>query len=121
VWPLQALKGDPSEYNYRRVIEKEFASGQCLTYQTAPLENLREPAYSDEGGSCWHIYTSRESEHSKSVPYTLETYDNWHSAWVRRNYLIGLSIGIAGTAIVSGLVYFLGWLVGWILTGFRQH
>ena len=65
--------------------------------------------------------SGRKSEDSKSVPYTLEVYDRDHSAWVRRNYLIGLSIGVAGTAIASGLVYFLGWLVGWILAGFRQH
>ena len=111
VFPLQALK-DPglSVYDYRRAIEKDFASGQCQTYQTAPLETLREPAFSDEGVSCWHIYTARKSpdsgrksEDSKSVPYTLEAYDNWHAAWVRRNYLIGLSIGVAGTAIASGL------------------
>ena len=128
VWPLEALKYDRLQYDYRRAIEKDFASGQCQTYQTAPLENLREPAFSDEGGSCWHIYTARKSpdsgrksEDSKSVPYTLEVYDRDHSAWVRRNYLIGLSIGVAGTAIASGLVYFLGWLVGWILAGFRQH
>ena len=122
MWPLQALK-DPglSEFEYRLAIEKEFASGQCQTYQTTPIENLREPDYDERGKSgCWHIYTSRKSEDSKSVPYTLEAYDNWHSAWVRRNYLIGLSIGVAGTAIASGLVYFLGWLVGWVLTGFRR-
>jgi hypothetical protein len=109
VWPLQALN-DPglAEYDYRRAIEKDFASGQCQTYQTSPLENLQEPAFSDEGGSCWHIYTSRKSEDSKSVPYTLEAYDPEKSAWHRRNYLIGLSIGVAGTAIASGLVYFFG-------------
>ena len=128
VWPLQAFKYDPSEDHYRRAIEKDFASGQCLTYQTAPIESLREPAFSDEGGSCWYIYTSRNSpdsgrkfEASKSVPYTLEVYDRDHSAWVRRNYLGGLSIGVAGTAIASGLADFLGWLVGWVLTGFRQR
>ena len=126
VWPLQALK-DPglAEYDYRRAIEKDFASGQCQTYQTAPVENLREPAFSDKGGSCWHIYTARTSPESGRkydvVPYTLKTYDSDHSAWVRRNYLGGLGIGVAGTAIASGLVYFLGWLVGWILMGFRQQ
>jgi hypothetical protein len=119
VWPLQALKYDPLHYDYRRSIEKEFASGQCRTYQTAPIETLREPDYTDSG--CWHIYTSRKSENVPDVPYTLEAYDSWHSAWVRRNYLIGLSIGADGTAIASGLVYFLGWLVGWVVTGFRQQ
>jgi hypothetical protein len=120
VWPLQAFKYESLRRDYDRAIEKEFGSGQCLTYQTAPLETLRKPDYSDDEG-CWHIYTSRKSEDSKSVPYTLEVYKSDQSAYDRRNYLIGLSIGGAVTAIASGLVYFLGWLVGWVLTGFRQQ
>jgi hypothetical protein len=43
------------------------------------------------------------------------------SASDREQYLYDLSMGVAGTAIASGLVYFLGWLVGWVVTGFRQH
>jgi len=34
---------------------------------------------------------------------------------------VGIIPGAAGTAIASGLVYFLGWLVGWVVAGFRQQ
>jgi hypothetical protein len=123
VSPLLALKDAGfGREDYDRSIEKEFASGQCQTYQTAPIEKLREPAYDDGGkGGCWHIYTARKSEDSKSVPYTLEVYKSDQSAYARNQFLIALSIGVAGTAIASGLVYLLGWLVGWILTGFRRQ
>ena len=70
VWPLQSLKDwQFGRYDYDRAIEKEFESGQCQTYQTAPLETLREPAY---GKDCWHIYLSRK--YDNTVPYTLEAY-----------------------------------------------
>jgi len=117
VWPVKSL-GDmqSGRYSYDRAIEKDFASGQCLTYQTAPLEKLQEPVY---GNACWHIYTSRK--YDNTVPYTLEAHKSSNSAESRDWYLIKLGIGAAGTAIASGLVYFLGWLVGWVVAGFRQQ
>ena len=117
VWPLQSLKDWQLErHDYDRAIEKEFESGQCQTYQTAPLESLREHGYSE---GCWHIYLSRK--YDDTVPYTFEAYKRNNSAWDREQYLFALGMGVAGTAIASGLVYFLGWLVGWVVTGFRQH
>jgi hypothetical protein len=114
VWPLQSLKDMQfGRSGYDRAIEEDFESGQCLTYQTAPLEKLREPNY---GEGCWHIYTSRK--YDNTVPYTLEARDNSNSATDRNWYLMALGIGAAGTAITSGLVYFLGWVIGWILTGY---
>jgi hypothetical protein len=121
VWPLQLLRDwRVGRVHYNLAIGDDFNSGQCSTYQTAPFEKLREPDSLKDGG-CWHIYTSRKYDSTNTVPYTLEVYTSHNSAEDRQQYLIGLGIGAAGTAIVSGLVYFLGWLVGWILTGFRQH
>ena len=117
VWPLQSLKDWQLErHDYDRAIEKEFESGQCQNYQTAPLESLREHGYRE---GCWHIYLSRK--YDDTVPYTFEAYKRNSSAWDREQYLFALVMGVAGTAIASGLMYFLGWLVGWVVTGFRQH
>ena len=116
VWPPQVLKDTQAgRYSYDRAIEKEFEGGKCVTYQTAPLGTLQEPAY---GNPCYHIYLSRT--YDNTVPYTLEAYKTDKSAWDRNQYLIALGMGAAGTAIASGLVYFFGWLVGWILAGFRR-
>ena len=113
VWPLQYLKDiAPNRYGYDRGIENDFENGQCLTYQTAPLETLREPGY---GEDCLHIYLSRK--YDNTVPYTLEAYKTYSYERDREQYLAALAVGAAGTAIVSGLVYFFGWLVGRILTG----
>ena len=60
VWPMHVW----SELKYcqlllHRDIEKDFASGQCRTYQTAPLEKLQEPP--STRSDCWHIHTSRNT------------------------------------------------------------
>jgi len=100
VWPVQVLKDmEVGRYSYDRDIEKEFESGQCRAYQTEALGKLREPSYSE---GCYHIYLSRK--YDSTAPY-----------------LYALAIGAAGTAVVSALVYFFGWLVAWILAGFRQQ
>ena len=88
VWPLEALKDwQLGRYDYDRGIEKEFESGQCQTYQTAPLESLREHGYS---GGCWHIYLSRK--YDDTVPYTFEAYKRNNSAWDREQYLFALAV-----------------------------
>jgi hypothetical protein len=119
VWPWTALKDRQfNRYSlYGHAIEKEFESGQCRAYQTQPLVTLQEPAY---GKPCYHIYTSRT--YDSTIPYTLEAHNNRNSARDWETHLETLGIGAAGTAIVSGLVYFFGWLIGWIFAGFRpQH
>ena len=110
VWPLQYLKDiAPNRHEYDRGIETDFESGRCLTYQTAPLEMLQEPAY---GGDCLYIYLSRKFDNT--IPYTLEAYKTYSSA---RDWQQYLAVFAVGTAIISALAYFLGWLVGRILTG----
>ena len=116
VWPLQYLKDiAPNRHEYDRGNETDFESGRCLTYQTAPLEMLQEPAY---GGDCLYIYLSGKFDNT--VPYTLEAYKTYSFARDREHCLSALAVGAAGTAIVSGIVYFFGWLGGWILTGYRR-
>ena len=113
VWPVLYLKNvAPSRHEYDRGIESDFESGRCLIYQTAPMEILPEPAY---GSDCLHIYLSRKFD--DTIPYTLEAYKTYSSGRDWRQYLAVFAVGAAGTIIISGLVYFFGWLVGRILTG----
>ena len=75
--------------DYDRAIEKEFESGQCQNYQSAPLESLREHGYRE---GCWHIYLSRK--YGDTVPYTFEAYRRNNSAWDREQYLFALVMGV---------------------------
>ena len=73
---------------------------------------MPEPAY---GSDCLHIYLSRKFDNT--IPYTLEAYKTYSSGRDWLQYLAVFAVGAAGTIIISGLVYFFGWLVGRILTG----
>ena len=102
VWPLQYLKEMQfGRYGYDRAIEEDF--------EKRTMPNL--PNGTDGNASrarLWqrllHIYLSRKFDNT--VPYTLEAYKIYSSARDREQYLAVLAVGAAGTAIVSGLVYF---------------
>jgi len=52
VWPVQALKDWQFErYDYERAIEKEFESGEGLTYQTARWKQFKSPAIAKTAGT----------------------------------------------------------------------
>jgi hypothetical protein len=117
-WPLtQAGEQHFQSWDYRRAIEKDFADSGCRDYQLRPIDALREPSF-DQG--CWHIYTSRKYDDTRTVPYTLAAYDRNRDAHWRNVYLTSLSIGTVGAVIVSALVYFVGWVIAWIIRGFRR-
>lgn len=120
LWPLlEAGKAHDGNFDYRSAIKRDFENPKCRDYQNAPRERLIEPAYESGGGTCWHLYTNRRYAKSAASPYTLEVYDRDRDAWWREVYLYALAFGLGGTLVISAAVYFLGWLVGWIATGFR--
>jgi hypothetical protein len=115
-WPVKRA-AELYDWDYRWSIEKDFANPACQDYQVRPTSALREPA-SDQ--ACWHIYLSRKYDDTRTVPYTLAVYERESYARWRNNYLGGLGIGIVGTVTLSALVYFAGWVIAWILRGFRR-
>jgi hypothetical protein len=117
-WPLmQAGEQHFRSWDYRQTIEKEFANPACRDYQVLPTAALREPAY---GQACYHIYLSRKYDDTGTVPYTLAVYDGNRDTHWRNVYLAGLGIGVVGTVTLSALVYLVGWVIAWILRGFRR-
>ena len=84
------------------------------------LATLSEPPFDSDGGGCWHIYTGRRSQENEEVPYTLETFDRYRSAWSLKIYLATAAIGAVATGLLSAFVYLCGLIVGWIYQGFRR-
>jgi hypothetical protein len=117
-WPL-TVAGEQhyQSWDYRIAIEKEFTNPGCRDYQERPINALHEPGL---GQDCYYIYFSRRYGDTRTVPYTLAAYDRNRDAQWRNAYLIGLFFGSAGTVIVSALVYFVGWVMAWIIRGFRR-
>jgi hypothetical protein len=55
------FQSNPAEWDYQRGLEKDFANSDCLKYVNSDFASLKEPPFG-EGGTCWHLYTSRFKE-----------------------------------------------------------
>lgn len=112
-----------SRYEYRWAVEKELKRPECRQYSLKPLVELTEPEYQDSDGNkgCYHIYNYRKYNNPTKVPYTSDDLDSdfRHKVW---NELLVLSgLGTVGAIVLSALVYFLGVVVAWVITGFRKQ
>lgn len=111
-----------SRYQYRWAVEKEFKNPDCQQYSMKPLIELTEPEYQDSEGNkgCYHIYNYRKYNNPTKVPYTTDDLDKdfTQELW---SEILGLSgFGVVGAIVLSALVYFLGAVVAWVITGFRK-
>lgn len=110
----------PSEWDYRRKIEADLASDKCTAYTRELFAKLPKPEFGS-GGTCWHIYTHRRyASNPDRLPFTLETYDRDSAEYKLDEFLKGLSFLLAATLVCSGLVYLSGWVLAWIIRGFRK-
>src|SRR5262245_14762140 len=121
VWPLLELApSHQSNFEYRMGLKRDLENPQCRIYQTARFETLHEPKY---GEPCNHIYISRSVDERRDkpvqLPYTLEAYDKEADRHWREAFAVVLGIGFAATLLISAGVYFLGWVIAWIVAGFR--
>ncbi len=112
-----------SRYQYRWAVERELKNPECRQYSIKPLVELTEPEYQDSDGNkgCYHIYNYRKFNNPTKVPYTSDDLDSdfRHEVW---SEILGLSgLGAVGAIVLSTLVYFLGVVVAWVITGFRKQ
>jgi hypothetical protein len=106
-------------YYFDIAVERDFGNPLCEPYATKPVNKLTKPEYSSEGGSCWHIYTYRQTG-DQTLPLTLESY---YSS--RRSALIGVFSGNIGAltllvALAFGLIYLIHKILLWVVAGFRK-
>jgi hypothetical protein len=52
-------RGRLRDFSYTRAVEMDYNNPACSRFLAQPFEALQEPPYAD-GGTCWHIYTSRK-------------------------------------------------------------
>ena len=122
VYPFLIWGSDsPGNLEYRRAIERDFRNSDCSRYTFTDFADLSEPPFGN-GGTCWHIYTSRSidrKKHGDQIPYTLPVYDQNHSAWRREQLLMAAAFGSVASLILSAVVYGIGWVIAWIMQGFQ--
>jgi hypothetical protein len=107
-----------SSYEYRSNVIKDIKIGNCSTYINKPISELTEPKFKLEGGTYWHLYTTRKLYNKDTYPYSIETYDSNTATKKRNEFFLSFVIFGIGSLILSGFVYFLGFLVNWIRKGF---
>jgi len=115
-------RNSPSSYQYRWAVERELKNPECRPYSTTPVLELTEPSYQDGEGNkgCYHLYNYRKYTNPEKVPYTAADLDR-DFKWELWSDIFALSgLGAVIAAIVSAVVYFLGSVVAWVLTGFRK-
>jgi hypothetical protein len=111
--------GGQKDYTFGWAIQKDYANPACAAFLTLPFDQLREPPFGD-GGTCWHIYTTRHFEEGHKA---YMTYEEWAAADNREFWSkVGMvSVAMAAVvAVLSGLVYAAGKIVGWVIRGFRR-
>jgi hypothetical protein len=109
--------GHLSSIEYGFKLERDLENPNCKAYQTDELSQLKEPPFSEWGGTCWHLYNSRK--YNNVVPYTFEVYE---SGRLQRLYsCLGIGALIYGliAVILAAMLYGAGAIIAWIRGGFK--
>ena len=121
IYPLQSFNYGTVDYWYNDKLKADIADARCRAYQMEPFEKLAR--IEDYSAPCTHLYWSRHFDRLEhkidTVPYTFEVHERNLSAKRWKDYAWAVRVVGFLTALGSGAVYFLGWLIGWIVAGFR--
>jgi hypothetical protein len=99
----------------------DFAADNCNVYQTAPFAALKEPKGGEfKPGSCSHIWRKRAEFSNPNTAYTQADFEKTLDESLSKHYRTYLLIGIVGSVVVSIFFYFAGWVVAWVIRGFRR-
>jgi len=121
LWPIKSMnEAAAANTGYQQVLMADFDSGKCQQYIYGSLESLVEPPYGDgNGGTCWHIYTTRTIDKISTVPFTKEAAVNHDriERWSTYGGILGIGAGIV--ALASGALYIVGMSIRWVRRGFK--
>jgi len=117
---FQAGTHDDGSWRYTAGMRKDFDNPACRDFATKPFSELKEPEYSDAGGTCYYIYTHRQFLSDRDQPVTMDSYEHYRlvQTWQNIGTLIGIYLVLV--AVTSAIVYGIGKTVAWIRAGFRD-
>ena len=103
--------------------QSNLENPDCRAYRDQAFETLPTPAFTDSEGKtgCYFLYSQRKFHNPTTVPYTEEQ--------LRKDVFIQIWSYTGGTALVfsmvaiflSALVYFVGFVISWIISGFNKN
>ena len=83
------------------------------------FSSLSEPQYSNDGSTCYHIYSHRRYA-DDNKPITEEIYRQSFVSNERQTWLIYIGIGFFVAIFLVAFVYGVGVVLRWIIKGFRK-
>lgn len=102
---------------FKNDIHEDFQKTECKPYIYESLESLKKPDILD---NCYYIYLERSVLPKDIHPYTEDTY----LKELNFKYWSGLgslfSVYSLITLFLSGIVYLIGWVIYWIIKGFKK-
>lgn len=120
IYPLVGVdKGSSFRYEMRWATEKEMKNPACASYMSSEFDKLAEPQYSNDGSTCYHIYSHRRYA-DDNKPITEAIYQQRFVSKERQAWLIYIGIGFAAATFLAAFVYGVGAVVRWIVKGFRK-
>ena len=111
-----------STYSSMWAAERNLENPECREYSVQPLDTLPQPKFTDSEGKtgCYFLYSQRKYHNQTTVPYTKEQLRNdvFSQIW---SYTGTLSLFFGAIAIfLSAVVYFAGFVIAWIISGFKK-
>jgi hypothetical protein len=99
----------------------DFRTPQCRRYQTEAFASLPPLSQDDilKPGSCSHIWRTRKESSNPDAPYTERDFDAEMQSRLDKAYKQTLGYGTAIAFVLSALLYAVGFVVAWVLRGFR--
>ena len=108
-----------SSRKFERKTIEALALPECFEYAIMPLKELTWP---DVGDSCYYVYSHRYSNQDKNdLPLTAEKVRKNVQSKIWNDYLLIMFFFLVGTVACSLVLYFLGFLPGWVFAGFKKN
>lgn len=91
----------------------------CAPYMSDDFNKLVEPKYSTDGSTCYHIFNHRKYSDDKK-PVTEKQYQDDFNSKERETWLLYIGLGFLIATFLSVFVYGVGFVISWIIKGFKK-
>ena len=120
IFPLSKTgEGSLSRYERLWSAEREMKNAICAPYMSEDFNKLVEPEYSNDGSTCWRIFTHRKHSDDKKS-FTEEQYRDDFGSNERELWLYHIGIGFLFSTFLIAFVYFVGVVISWVIKGFKK-
>jgi len=120
IFPItETNKGSSFRYEILWAAEREMKNPICALYMSGEFDRLKEPEYSSDGSTCYHIYSHRQYSDDRK-PITESTYQQRFQRSEGEIWLKLIGLGFIFSALLTSFVYGVGVITSWVIKGFKK-